>query len=65
MFSEDDGAGGAPVSDPVIGRNLLVGESGFDMMPEWVCIETWSTASDAKERARRRRRQPPAHRCRG
>lgn len=56
MFSEEEGAGAAPVFEHATARNLLVGESGFDVMPEWICLETWSNGSDAKERGRRRRR---------
>lgn len=62
MFSDEDGVGGAPVFEHATGRNLLVGESGFDVMPEWVCLETWSNGTDAKERSRRRRRRAGGHR---
>jgi len=64
MFSEDEGAGNAPVFEHALARNLLVGDRGFDVMPEWICLETWSNGSDAKERGRRRRRQPGGHRRR-
>ena len=62
---EEVGAGSALVFEYALARNLLVSESGFDMMPEWICLETWSTGSDAKERSRRRRRLPERHRRRG
>jgi hypothetical protein len=65
MFIEEEGAGSVPVFECALARNLLVSESRFDMMPEWICLETWSTGSDAKERSRRRRRQLERRRRRG
>lgn len=64
MFADEEGAWRVPVFEHAMSRNLLVGESGFDVMPEWVCIETWSSGSDAKERGRRRRRQSGGNRRR-
>lgn len=64
MYTEDEGAFDAPVFEHATARNLLVCESGYDVQPEWVCLETWSSGSDAKERGRRRRRQPGSNRRR-
>lgn len=57
MLIDDDGAGSMPRLEYATGRNLLLDESSADMMPEWICLDTWSSGADAKERGRRRRRQ--------
>jgi hypothetical protein len=64
MVIEEERAGAAFILPNATSRNLLLGEDQGEIMPEWVCLETWSSTPDAKERGRRRR-QAAGRRQRG
>lgn len=55
MVVEDDSATDLSAFQHPTARNLLLFVTEIDDVPEWACLETWSSGPDARARTRARR----------